>query len=230
MTMPHNRHPHSQHEPDAGAVDPATPSTAFWESHYAALDTAWGTEPNAVLVDTFTDLALPPGRALDLGAGHGGDALWLASWGWRVTAVDVSATALRRVSDAAERAGWSALVSVEQHDLTATFPPGEFDLVSACYFHTPLPIDRSAVLRRAARRVAVGGLLVVVEHASTPPWSWGHGHDQQFPTAQQSLDDLGLEPSRWRTALCCSPERTASGPDGQRATVTENVIMVRRRV
>ena len=41
--------------------------------------------------------ALTPGRALDLGAGEGGDALWLAGQGWRVTATDVSQTACDRI-------------------------------------------------------------------------------------------------------------------------------------
>ena len=37
---------------------------------------------------------LHPGRALDAGRGHGAEALWLASRGWRVTAVDYSVAAL----------------------------------------------------------------------------------------------------------------------------------------
>ena len=45
---------------------------------------------------SFADVAadLPPGRALDLGCGEGGDAVWLAERGWNVVAVDISETAL----------------------------------------------------------------------------------------------------------------------------------------
>ena len=39
--------------------------------------------------------ALPPGHALDLACGHGRHSLYLARLGWRVTAVDASAVALR---------------------------------------------------------------------------------------------------------------------------------------
>ena len=47
---------------------------------------------------------MTPGRALDLGCGEGADAMWLAGHGWRVTAVDVSQTALdRAAADAAAR-------------------------------------------------------------------------------------------------------------------------------
>ncbi|WP_345152704.1 class I SAM-dependent methyltransferase [Nonomuraea rubra] len=48
---------------------------------------------------------LPPGTALDLGSGEGGDAIWLARKGWRVTAADISGVALRRAARHAEEAG-----------------------------------------------------------------------------------------------------------------------------
>jgi 2-polyprenyl-3-methyl-5-hydroxy-6-metoxy-1,4-benzoquinol methylase len=64
------------------------------EGHYCGHELAWSGRANPVLV--YVSGRLRPGTALDLGCGEGGDAVWLAQQGWRVTAVDVSATALDR--------------------------------------------------------------------------------------------------------------------------------------
>ena len=201
----------------------------FWEGFYAERRTVWSGRPNALLVEVVRDLGRSaPGTALDLGCGEGGDAVWLAGLGWRVTAVDVSATALARVEAAAAQAGVGERVRVERHDLARTSPAGRFDLVAACYLQSPVELPRAEVLAAAAAAVAPGGVLAVVEHASGPSWSGGHAH-VVFPTAQETRDSLGLDPAAWDVVRCDTPSREVTSPQGEVGTASDNVVVVRRR-
>ncbi len=62
-------------------------------------------------------------------------------------------------------------------------------------------------------------MLLIVDHASVPPWSWAD-KDTVFPTPDQTLDSIGLDPQQWDTVRLENHDRVADGPDGQRATVT----------
>lgn len=193
----------------------------FWERFYAEREQVWSGRPNPVLAATGADLV--PGTALDLGAGEGGDALWLAGRGWKVTAVDVAQTACDRI---AEHTG-ELPVRTERHDLTETFPEGTYDLVSAQYLHSPDPdFPRTAILRRAAEAVAPGGTLLVVGHGRLAPWSWDPS--RRMPSAAEVLEALTLDES-WEVVRCESTERTATGPEGQAATITDEIVQVRLR-
>ena len=101
-----------------------------------------------------------------------GDAIWLAQQGWRVTAVDVSATALDRAAADATTASVVYRINFRQHDLALAFLLGVFDLVSAQYLHSPIEFPRVHVLQEAADAVTLGGLLLIVDHASVGPGSW----------------------------------------------------------
>lgn len=131
---------------------------SFWEQLYNERDQVWSGRVNAVLEQEARDLT--PGRALDLGCGEGGDALWLTERGWRVTAVDISQTAVDRAAAEAARRGLA--VDWQRVDLAASLPPGPYDLVSAQFLQSPVALPRSEVLRRAAAEVAAGGTLLVV--------------------------------------------------------------------
>ena len=208
--------------------DPEGPSERFWEDHYKRREKRRGVRPGAVLADVAGPLA--PGSALDLGCGEGGDAVWLATQGWRVTAVDVSETALGRTAEHAARAGVGDRVNLARHDLSRSFPEGEFDLVSAQYLHSPVEsFAEERVLRAAADVVAAGGLLLVVGHASVAPWSWNRDREVRFPTPREVVDSLGLDVELWDTERLDCPEREATGPSGETATVKDNVVALRRR-
>lgn len=149
---------------DIRAAARPSANAADWDRRYGG-DRVWSGNPNGTLVHEVGGLT--PGRALDVGAGEGGDALWLAEQGWRVTASDISQRALARVAAEAERRG----LRVECHHADANalepFERAAFDLVSAQYASIPRTPDARAV-RNLLDAVAPGGTLLVVGHDLEP--------------------------------------------------------------
>jgi SAM-dependent methyltransferase len=130
-----------------------------------------------------------PGRALDVGCGEGADAIWLASLGWQVTAIDVAEVALRRARAAADRAN----VEVEWLHaalLEAALPAGGYDLVSVQYpalLHTATQ-DAEHTLLAA---VAPHGHLVVVHHADVDvDVAKSHGFDPDDYVSSTDVSSL----------------------------------------
>lgn len=132
-----------------------------WDARYAgAPDLVWSGDPNRFVVEETADL--PPGRALDLAAGEGRNAVWLAERGWRVTAIDFSAVAVERGRDLARSRG--VQVEWQVADLTAYSPPADaFDLLLIAYLHLPAA-DLATILHRAQSALRSGGVLVLVGH------------------------------------------------------------------
>ncbi|ARQ69149.1 SAM-dependent methyltransferase [Streptomyces marincola] len=205
-----------------------TEAVAFWDGVHAARPAAGNPQPNARLSETVT--GLPPGDALDLGCGGGGDALWLARLGWRVTAADISAVAVERLAGLARSHGLGDRVTAVRADLRTSFPPGAFDLICAHYLHTPFDLDRSTVLRSAAHALRPGGRLLVVDHGSAAPWSWNQDPDTHYPSPREVAAGIDLAPATWTVERADAPRRTATGPDGRTAEVTDHVLLIRRTV
>jgi ubiquinone/menaquinone biosynthesis C-methylase UbiE len=131
-----------------------------WDERYAA-SRQWSAEPNA-LVESLLQ-GLPPGDAVDLAAGEGRHALWLAGRGWRVTAVDFSAVGLARGREQADAAGLTGVTWQTADVGTWTTADASLDLVVVAYLHLPEP-ETSALLRRGVGWLRPGGRLLVVGH------------------------------------------------------------------
>jgi SAM-dependent methyltransferase len=137
-----------------------------WDSRYEKTDLMWSQGPNTWIEQVTAEL--PPGRALDLAAGEGRNAIWLASRGWDATALDFSSVALERAARiASERLGADAVrFHTECADLlTWSGAPRSYDLVIVVYLQIASEA-RAKVLRAAAAAVAAGGRLVVTAHDS----------------------------------------------------------------
>jgi SAM-dependent methyltransferase len=175
-----------------------------WDERHAAGDFE-GRGPSSTLMAAVAGLA--PGRALELAAGSGVNAVWLAEQGWRVTAVDWSPVGLARGRVKAELAG----VEVEwlERDLFEWSPPSRsFDLAVIVNLHLP-PDERGPVYAGAAAAVAPGGRLVIV------------GHDRLNATEGEG----GPPPDRLFTAGEIGRELTAGDPEleMERAEVVRRV-------
>jgi len=142
---------------------PGPSRRALWDERHAAREPIESPEPDPTLVEEIG--SLPPGRALDLGAGDGRNAVWLASQGWDVTAVDFSRVALDRgrvlAKDRGVRVEWKLADLLEWSPGT-----GRYDLVTLFFIHLP-PDQRRDVYARAAAAVAPGGTLLIVGHDRT---------------------------------------------------------------
>lgn len=142
--------------------------------------------------------------------------------------MDVSATVLDHARANAQRNGVADRATFERHDLSQSMPTGTFGLVTAMFLHSPVELSRGDVLRRAAILIAPGGLLLSVTHASAAPWSWADP-DTVWPTADEELAAIGLDMSEWTPLVVRAEEPEADGPNGETATVTDNIIAVERR-
>lgn len=151
-------------ERDLIAGRPASGATTDWEKRYSG-DPLWSGRPNGALVREVADL--PVGRALDVGAGEGGDAIWMAERGWTVTASDISDRALDRMAVEATRRGLTIERLRADANALAPYPTATFDLVTAHYASIPRTPDGRA-LTNLRDAVAPGGVLLMVTHDPTP--------------------------------------------------------------
>jgi thioredoxin reductase len=147
----------------AAAARPSS-NEADWDQRYGGAQ-IWSGNPNGTLVKEIGGVTA--GRALDVGAGEGGDAVWLAEQGWTVTASDISQRALDRIAAVAEQRG----LSINGHHADANqldaYPAQSFDLVSAHYASIPRTPDGRGIANLLAA-VSVGGTLLVVGHDLEP--------------------------------------------------------------
>lgn len=166
--------------------------------------------PNSYLLEAASDL--PTGIALDAGSGHGAETRWLADRGWRVTAVDFSATALNHARASAERLGSEAAERIEwiEADLATWAPmPSKYDLVFCLYVHVAGSVDE--LVRRLSAGVAPGGTLLLVGHRPIDPATGA-------PTRAAGQDQISVEeavaaldPERWNVVVAEERQREAAG-------------------
>lgn len=164
-----------------------------WDQRYADSELVWSREPNRFVAAELADLT--PGTAVDLAAGEGRNAIWLASRGWSATAVDFSRVALEKGARIAGDGPMQGDVTWVCADATTWQPPQPVDVVVMAYFQVPAD-DRRRAVRSAVAMLRPGGTLLLVAHDSTN-LTEGTGGPQDpavLMTAEDVLADLtGIE-------------------------------------
>lgn len=156
-----------------------------WDERYAAGELVWSAGPNRFVAERLADAA--PGTAVDLAAGEGRNAIWLAQRGWRVTAVDFSRVGL----DKGRQLAGDLDIAWVCADVTRWRSPEPVDLALIAYLQLPADERRRAV-RGAVGSLRSGGTLLLVAHDSTN-LTEGTGGPQDpavLMTAQDVLADL----------------------------------------
>ncbi|MFB8081762.1 class I SAM-dependent methyltransferase [Streptomyces sp. NPDC056013] len=143
----------------------------WWNGFYADRDRPvpfFVAKPDENLVSYVGRGLLPAGggRALDLGCGPGRNSLYLASLGYEVDAVDLSATAIRWAEERAAEAGATGIRFLCGDAFTAPLE-GPYDLVydSGCFHHLP-PHRRVSHLALLDRVLAPGGHFALTTFAA----------------------------------------------------------------
>ncbi|MET1060367.1 MAG: methyltransferase domain-containing protein [Nocardioides sp.] len=184
-----------------------------WNARYAGTDLVWSATPNQFVAAELASLA--PGRAVDLAAGEGRNALWLAAQGWEVTAVDFAAAGLEKGRSVAETLDLARPVTWQCADVLTWTAETPYDLAVLAYLQLPAAERREAA-RRAVAALRPGGTFFLVAHDSSN-LTEGVGGPQEpavLMTAEDVVADLagtGVEVLRAERVA-----REVPGPDGTR--------------
>ncbi|MFD3744810.1 class I SAM-dependent methyltransferase [Nocardia sp. NPDC058633] len=203
---------------------------AEWDSRYARSELVWGAPPNSTVVEHVYGLdrripllpddsgVTPPlPRALDLACGEGRHALWLATHGWQVTAVDFSQVGIDKGRTVAARLSRSVRSRVHWQtaditDLEAAEITGPFELILMVFVHLTAD-ERRTLLHQLSDMLAPGGMLLILGHA-TRNVTDGYGGPQD-PQILFSPEDLRADLPRDDLTITLASEvlRPTEGPD-----------------
>jgi 2-polyprenyl-3-methyl-5-hydroxy-6-metoxy-1,4-benzoquinol methylase len=131
-----------------------------WNESYASGDLPWDTgEPEPLLVEVVTSGRIRPTQTLEIGAGTGINALWLAERGFDVLGIDVASLAVERANAKLESRGLDCRFTTLDF-LAASPPAGPFHFVfdRGCFHVFDESEERARFAAQVAAALAPGGL------------------------------------------------------------------------
>ena len=155
---------------------------AHWQHTYGEHPGMYGWEPSAPAVHAAAVFRGAGARSvLELGAGHGRDALFFAREGFTVRAADFSPAGLEQLRAAAEEQGVAARVTTTVHDVRDPLPLPDAS-VDAVFAHMLLCMALStreirAAVQEVRRVLRPGGTFVyTVRHTGDAHFGAGTAH------------------------------------------------------
>jgi SAM-dependent methyltransferase len=167
-----------------------------WNAHYASGELPWDSgEADPQLVELVLQRQVAAGRALEIGCGTGTNALWLATQGFDVQAIDLAPLAIERArsKNAAAKLAQGKL-EFEQRDFLngAEFPPASFQFVfdRGCFHVFDDASDQAKFAARVSKLLAPGGLWLSLIGSTEGP-------AREFGPPRRSARDLvsAIEPA-----------------------------------
>ncbi|MBG0781056.1 MAG: class I SAM-dependent methyltransferase [Bacteroidales bacterium] len=129
----------------------------FWDERFSQEAYIYGEAPNVFFSELLQENV--PGKLLLPGEGEGRNAVWAATIGWDVTAVDYSTSGKAKALKLAER--HKILIDYQIQDLAQLkVPENTYDAVALIFVHLPVQIRR-AVHQELVKSLRPGGLLIV---------------------------------------------------------------------
>ncbi len=191
--------------------------SATWDERYSTSELVWTGRANQFVEAHLADL--DPATAIDLGAGEGRNAVWLASRGWDATAVDFSQVGLDKAQQLAAEHGVE--VTTVCADATTWAPDAPVDLVVVSYLQLPSPQQR-VVLEHAATWLRPGGTLFVIAHDRS---NVDHGYGGP-PSADvcYTVDETVAALGGLNVTTAEVAERRVETPDGTKVALDTLVI------
>ena len=137
-------------------------SNTFWNERYSGDELAYGETPNEFL-SSMAERLPNSGDALDIGAGEGRNALYLASRGLNVLAVDQSEVGMQKAQRLGQDRGLALRTQViDLQDFNVDH--NSFDVISSIFVHLPRAL-RAAVHKRVGEWLKPGGVFVLEAYA-----------------------------------------------------------------
>ncbi|MFC9679026.1 class I SAM-dependent methyltransferase [Streptomyces sp. NPDC056948] len=166
--------------------DLADAQRRHWQDTYTAHPGMYGEQPSAPAVHAASVFrAAGAGDVLELGAGHGRDALYFARQGFTVQATDFSATGLEQLQEAARAQDVDQRVTTAVHDVRDPLPLPDAS-VDAVFAHMLLCMALSS----KEIHTLVGEIGRVLRPGGTFVYTVRHTGDAHFGSGSAHGDDI----------------------------------------